>query len=84
MPTTVAPGLFSYAQDGHCYVSKQPIHADEVKKMIEAFQVQEVQCIRYKGTDRIIQLRLIHIGEGNQCDHLPPDLSAIYEDQQPG
>jgi hypothetical protein len=82
MPTTVAPDLFSYARDGHCYVSKQPSCAAEIYRMIQAFEVQDIQCIRYKGTNRIIQIRLIGSGEGNQCDHLPSDLSSINEEVQ--
>jgi len=64
MPRTVAPQLFSYAPDGHCYVSKQPQSAVETHEMLQAFEVQETGCIRYKGCDRVIQMRLISVGEG--------------------
>lgn len=64
MPSTVAPGLFSYALDGHCYVSKQPSSAIEIRQMIEAFEVQDIGCIRYKGKNRVIQIKLVASGEG--------------------
>ncbi|WP_428503194.1 ferredoxin [Roseateles sp.] len=74
MPTTEAPDLFEYDPDGHCYVRKQPTATDEVDRMILAFEVQDIGCIRYKGTDRAIQIRLVESGEGEQCDVLNPDL----------
>ena len=82
MPSTVAADLFSYAENGHCYVSKQPASAAEIYRMLQAFEVQDVQCIRYKGTNRVIQIRLIGSGEGNQCDRLASDLSAINNEVQ--
>ena len=77
MPTSEAPDLFSYAPDGHCYVKKQPASATEMHQMIGAFTVQDVACIRYKGMNRVVQIRLIGAGEGDQCDHLPMDLQAL-------
>lgn len=82
MPSTVAPDLFSYANDGHCYVSKQPSDGKEVYQMIQAFEVQEVACIRYKGTNRVIQIKLIAIGEGKQCDYLELDLQGLSQEVQ--
>lgn len=80
MPSTVAPELFSYAADGHCFVSKQPTNAIEVRKMIIAFEVQDIGCIRYRGTERAIQLKLIASGEGDQCDRLDHDLQTLNEE----
>lgn len=80
MPSTVAPGLFSYALDGHCYVSKQPSSAIEIRQMIEAFEVQDIGCIRYKGKNRVIQIKLVASGEGDQCDGLDQDLKALNEE----
>ena len=76
MPTTEAPELFAYAPDGHCYVRRQPSSENEMRKMVGAFTVQDVGCIRYKGRDRVVQIRLIRAGEGDQCDHLPRDLAG--------
>jgi hypothetical protein len=45
--------------------------------MIGAFTVQDLACIRYKGKNRVVQIRLIGVGEGDQYDHLPADLDAL-------
>lgn len=70
---TEAPDLFEYDPDGHCFVRKQPTTIEEVDRMISAFEVQEVGCIRYKGTSKVIQIRLVESGEGEQCDLLDPE-----------
>jgi hypothetical protein len=44
--------------------------------MVAAFSVADMDCIRYKGTDRVIQLRLVQIGEERQCDQLLPSLQS--------
>lgn len=77
MPFTVADDLFESSPDGHCYVSKQPSNAREMHRMIQAFEVQDVGCIRYKGSNRVIQIRLVAAGEAEQCDHLHRDLAAL-------
>jgi ferredoxin len=76
MPTTVAADLFEYDNGGHCYVRKQPIAPDEIDRMVSAFQVQDVGCIRYKGSSRIVQIRLVESGEGEQCDLLDSELKT--------
>jgi len=50
--------------------------------MIQAFAVQEIGCIRYKGMNRVIQIKLIAIGEGDQCDQLDRDLQALNQEVQ--
>ena len=77
MPSQVAPALFSYAPDGHCYVSKQPKNASEMYQMVKAFEVQDVGCIRYRGANRVVQIKLIASGEGDQCDALGEDLQRL-------
>ena len=72
---TEAPDLFEYDPDGHCFVRKQPTTSEEVDRMIAAFKVQEVGCIRYKGTTKAIQIRLVEAGEGEQCDVLDPEFN---------
>ncbi|MES2945756.1 MAG: hypothetical protein V4772_23050 [Pseudomonadota bacterium] len=80
MPFTVAPDLFASDPDGHCYVSKQPADPGEVYRMVQAFSVQEVGCIRYKGKNRVIKIQLIATGEGNQCDSLDADLKSLHQE----
>lgn len=45
--------------------------------MLSAFEVQDVGCIRYKGSSRVIKIRLIGMGEGEQCDQLDADLESL-------
>jgi len=80
MPTKVADDLFAYTGDGHCYVSKQPSNAAEMHRMIQAFEVQDVGCIRYKGSNRVVQIKLVACGEAEQCDQLDGDLAALGEE----
>jgi hypothetical protein len=80
MPSQVAPALFSYAPDGHCYVSKQPQNATEICQMVEAFEVQDIGCIRYRGANRVVQIKLIASGEGDQCDSLDEDLQSLNQE----
>jgi hypothetical protein len=80
MPFSVAPDLFASQPDGHCYVNKQPSEPREMHRMISAFTVQEVGCIRYKGRNRVIKIQLIGSGEGDQCDHLDSDLAKLNQE----
>ncbi len=48
--------------------------------MVQAFSVQEVGCIRYKGKNRVIKIQLIATGEGNQCDSLDADLKSLHQE----
>jgi hypothetical protein len=78
VPFIEAPGLFGRCQDPngyqHCFVMKQPESSAEMEQMINAIRCAELKCIRYKGSDRRIQLQLVETGEGIICDGLPPDL----------
>lgn len=77
VPFAEAAALFGTAQDPkgypHCYVKRQPESPTELAQMVSAIRCAELQCIRYRGTDRLIQLRLVEIREGAVCDSLPPD-----------
>ena len=78
VPHGVAPDLMAMSEDeNHCYVCKQPATPEELERMFEAFEVQEVDCIRYKGVDRAIQIRLVRASSGNQCDKLLDDLVEV-------
>ena len=78
VPFAEAPGLFGTVQDPkgypHCFVNRQPRTPAELEQMLSAVRCAELQCIRYRGADRLIQLRLVSDGEGAICDGLPPDL----------
>lgn len=100
MPFTVAADLFGSADgelDGHCFVRKQPQSEAELSRMLQAFAVSDLSCTRYKGKDRVIQIRLVEAGEGDQCDDLERELQeranavaaeraaayALWKSQQP-
>ena len=83
VPFFEAPSLFGVIKDpkgySHCYVKRQPSTGEELAQMISAVRCAELQCIRYRGSDTAIQLRLVEIGDGLVCDHLPPDLQQRAE-----
>ena len=78
VPFTEAPDLFGTFQDpkGYesCYVKRQPESPAELDQMVSAIRFAELKCIRYRGTEQLIQLRLIGDGAGGICDGLPPEL----------
>ncbi|MFO1094028.1 MAG: hypothetical protein U0992_12060 [Planctomycetaceae bacterium] len=78
VPFTHAPELFGECQDPkgyvHCYVKRQPQNSSELASMLEVIQCAELECIRYRGGDRQIQLELVNREEGNICDNLALDL----------
>jgi ferredoxin len=53
VPWSEAPDLFRY-DDDHCWVSRQPVTADEQRRMLRVIQLQDLGCIRYRGSDRKI------------------------------
>ncbi len=63
------PGMASRSYE-HCYVKQPPVTDEQRDQMIEAIQFTELECIRYRGRDELIQLRLIEIGQGHVCDSL--------------
>ena len=78
VPFTVAPDLFAWTKKGNeqCIVCKQPSTPEELDRMLLAFEVADMGCIRYKGIQRTVQMRLVEAREGKQCDDLPLDLLA--------
>lgn len=72
VPQKIAPELFSVIDDAsdHCYVRRQPTNEDELARMLKTISDAELQCIRYAGTERSIQVRLVEAGEWAVCDHL--------------
>ena len=80
IPFSEAPELFgTTADEDHCFIKKQPETDDEMAEMVSAIQCAELSCIRYKGTQRSIQIRLVEINEGSVCDALPPDLQEVSD-----
>lgn len=53
LPREKAPDLFKY-EDMHCYVCRQPSNDVEVLKILAAMEIQDLDCIQYKGKDKEI------------------------------
>jgi hypothetical protein len=43
---------------------RQPTDEQELDAMISAIQTADLQCIRYRGTDRKVRRRLVELGQG--------------------
>lgn len=73
VPLADAPILFGVVQDPegypHCFVKQQPVAEVELGQMILAIRHAELGCIRYRGADRLVQLRLSAFGEQSVCDN---------------
>jgi hypothetical protein len=86
VPFAEAPELFGTCQDPkgypHCFVKRQPETPHEIIRMLSAVRCAELMCIRYRGTDRRIQLQLLEADSGSVCDKLPPDLQRRADDQE--
>jgi hypothetical protein len=70
VPQVVAPDLVGWTNGNHlqCRWMKQPSDPAELEQAFAVFDVQELGCHRYAGTDPEIQKR---IGYEN-CDFPPP------------
>ena len=53
LPFEEAPEHFKY-EETSCYICKQPRTDEEVVKIISAMEVQDLDCIQYKGSDKAI------------------------------
>jgi hypothetical protein len=69
VPTAIAPDLFDFDSADHCYVKRQPTSDTEMEKALRVLRAQELECVRYRGTDEAILRRLAEAGEAHQCDH---------------
>jgi hypothetical protein len=77
VPTAIAPGLFDFDSADHCYVKRQPTSDTEMEKALRVLRAQELECVRYRGTDEAILRRLAEAGEAHQCDHPLPGVGVV-------
>lgn len=86
VPFVEAPELFGTVGDAtgasHCYVRRQPETHAEVEQMVGAITRAEFECIRYRGTDGLVQLRLVAAGAGAACDTPTPHLAREAEREE--
>lgn len=53
LPSEVAPELFKY-EENHCYICRQPSSKEEIVKILNAMEIQDLDCIQYKGNNEKI------------------------------
>jgi len=53
LPKGGAPEMLKY-EGTHCYVCKPPETSEEVVKILNAMEIQELDCIQYKGKEKTI------------------------------
>lgn len=78
VPQSVAPTLFPIMDESfqHCYVSKQPSTEAELAQMLDAIRGAELACIRYRGPNLEIRVRIRTMAGADYyevCDKLPDD-----------
>lgn len=68
VPFHGTPDLFSYDDQNHCYVSKQPESKSDTTRMIRTLLSSELECIRYGGSDPEVLRRLAESGNAHLSD----------------
>jgi hypothetical protein len=74
---SIAPDMFAYEADNHCYVTRQPASEAEIEAALRVVRAQELGCIRYGGTEVGVLRRLVEAGESSQCDHPPAGIEPV-------
>ena len=67
-PETVAGGLMSHDEGGHCFFVRQPESEAEVAGAIAAMGASCCGAVRYGGDDPKILVQLVAEGYNDQCD----------------
>jgi hypothetical protein len=84
VPFEAAPDMLKYDDEAsHCFVARQPSSFEEAKKMAEAMFLSEVDCIRYRGSDKAILQCIGKLGGRTLCDTNSPVLSATFPPIRP-
>src|SRR5262245_64370856 len=76
MPHVVAPDLIGWVdqQPPHCYWKKQPETPGELERAIEVLESQDLECLRYAGTNPAILDRV----SPEYCDH-PREVESVSQ-----
>jgi hypothetical protein len=81
VPEAVAPELFAWDGNGHCFVKRQPITPAETDQALHVVAHAELSCIRYRGLDPEVFARFAELGEPELCDFgARLDLKPILRD----
>ncbi len=79
VPFVEAPDLFAYDGTNHCYVARQPSSVTELNAALRATWAAELQCIRYRGSDKDTIRRLAEMGNAHLCDSpVPSDIAEVF------
>jgi ferredoxin len=68
VPEAVAPELFAWDGNDHCFVKRQPTTPAETDKALQVVAHAELSCIRYRGCDPEVMTRFAELGEPELCD----------------
>lgn len=66
---------------GHCHVARQPQSPQETGKMVRAAYSAELQCLRYKGQDHALLVRLAEAGLKEICDNPTPAVAPLWRNE---
>lgn len=69
IPVDAAPDIFGWASnETSCIVKCQPVTAEDLDRTMIAICTAEVDCIRYRGDDPAVFLRMAQAGHALNCD----------------
>jgi hypothetical protein len=69
VPVDAAPDIFDWAQDEtSCFLKRQPASQAELDRTMVAIARAEADCIRYRGDDPAISIRVMQAGHAQLCD----------------
>ncbi len=80
IPFFEAPEMFAYDEQSHCYVKRQPGDKGELNRMLRTVFSAELECIRYRGSDKDVLRRLAEGGVGHLSDIPVPGISSVSRD----
>ena len=74
MPHVIGPELIGWAEQKtlHCYWKKQPNTPQEMERAIRVLESQDLECLRYCGTDPTVLDRV----SSSYCDY-PKELEEV-------
>ncbi|PWU18902.1 MAG: hypothetical protein C5B50_07750 [Verrucomicrobia bacterium] len=68
VPRSFAPELFKYTEDNHCFIYRQPQTPEELEKMFQVLETQEMMCIRCRSRDPALLKQLRKRRLESVCD----------------
>ena len=82
VPEAIAPDLFAWDANDHCFVKRQPVTPAETDRALQVVAHAELSCIRYRGLDPEVLARFAELGQPELCDFGARfDLKPILRDR---